>query len=959
VKRNFFFLFSFLLLILLSAEFAQGLPPENPNQNDQEVRILDTDSYIDANRVLMFVTNKGSIAYDQGATLGKSDGFYYPYLGLPYLQNGTLRNSVIFAGGIWIGGVDIATGDTLISVAEYSDDFYPGPMINGTYIPNANTLPQYRVFKLYADSQLLNPNQDYLNWPDGQGAPVDENGNPKLLGDQTLWSVFNDAYPNSHINDASSNIGMGIEVQHTAWASHQDGNDTIPYSSQLPVSQIGSTTTRVQVFIIDPLSLTGDSYSILIDNHATLGPVWHLKNNITGDIVIHNQSSLSNDNEIVTDGFLVRVTSGFFGFDSIQVVSNAAGPIDPPAGGAFDFQGFPSIAPDSNQQVGPGMWAFHVRDNGGSSGGGNIDTYQDFLGVLGAVNPRINPYDFEMRFTGSISNPGVNGSLADNIFGSSLIWVPFELWRIGIGTPDDPSDDIRMTPQIWDFNFNDVFDLGNWGTPWNGGGLYEHSASPNDDDPYTDNVTWYMPRDTSFGESGYHTDIEDLQNGLFIFGAFSLRRTVLINWNGGTGPLFNQDMPEQGTVFRLISSKEIPADTFTFSTFVPPSLTTGTEGVSIYSKYKLINKGNKSLSNFFISLWFDPDVGSAGDDFVGCDTLNDIFFSYNDGLDEVYGLPAPAVGGKLLEGPIVPSVGNTAYVDGQPIPDHKNVRMFSFMKIINGTDSQSPTWTYQYMNGLDASQGGVPLANGTRYAVPGDPVLGIGDLDFNSSDRRMMATFGPIDFAPNDTQQILFKLAVGQGHDQLSSITELKNILNFVPGSAAEPVSYIKPTPQRAVFLRTIEPFYDTIFIGWQDGSSVLNIDGPSLVVNDTITPESAILQLSHPGHNGPVWKLTVDARRFLLPYGHIYDTVLKTYSIDGELTDETPFSIEKTFIYIGHRRGDINRNGAIDIADLNFIVNRIFRGGPLPEPIASGDLNEDGIVSVIDLATMVALIFR
>ena len=84
------------------------------------------------------------------------------------------------------------------------------------------------------------------------------------------------------------------------------------------------------------------------------------------------------------------------------------------------------------------------------------------------------------------------------------------------------------------------------------------------------------------------------------------------------------------------------------------------------------------------------------------------------------------------------------------------------------------------MNGLDAAFGGTPLANGTRYMHPGDPVSAMGDIDNNSSDRRMMGSFGPIDFAPNDTQVIIVKLGVGQGDNQLTSITHLIEVLNNV-----------------------------------------------------------------------------------------------------------------------------------------------------------------------------------
>jgi hypothetical protein len=182
-------------------------------------------------------------------------------------------------------------------------------------------------------------------------------------------------------------------------------------------------------------------------------------------------------------------------------------------------------------------------------------------------------------------------------------------------------------------------------------------------------------------------------------------------------------------------------------------------------------------------LWFDPDLGNLEDDLIGCDTLDNIFYCYNEGPDTYYGSAAPAVGAKLIQGPIVPSVGDTALVDSTPIPNFKNLGMYSFGRFFDGLDPIDNIWAYQYMNGLDASQGGIHYANGSRYAVPGDPVTGTGDLDSNASDRRMMASFGPIDFRPNDTQQIIFKLGVGQDTSALSSLIDLHNVLNYTPPS--------------------------------------------------------------------------------------------------------------------------------------------------------------------------------
>jgi hypothetical protein len=109
---------------------------------------------------------------------------------------------------------------------------------------------------------------------------------------------------------------------------------------------------------------------------------------------------------------------------------------------------------------------------------------------------------------------------------------------------------------------------------------------------------------------------------------------------------------------------------------------------------------------------------------------------------------------------IFSSLGDTAYVNGQPVSNYNNLGMYSFMRLFNPAYSPYPRWTYQLMNGLDAYSGGVPLSNGTTYMVPGDPVTGTGELDQNSSNRSMFATFGPFDFAPNDTQQIIVKLGV-------------------------------------------------------------------------------------------------------------------------------------------------------------------------------------------------------
>ncbi|MCH7947895.1 MAG: hypothetical protein IIC66_08885, partial [candidate division Zixibacteria bacterium] len=226
---------------------AYALPP--PDKYDIPLassgqQIIQQDKYIDANNVLMFVSNVGSFSYDRTAVFGKNDGFYYPYSGIDNIINGTSNRTVCFAAGLWFAGINSSTGDTLVSAADYSTDYWPGPINGGTFIPGADTDSLYRVYKIYSDSMASNPNQDYLDWPSSQGAPVGSSGNPLLTGKQTLWSVYNDANSAVHNNDASSSIGLEIEVQHTVWADKYveiSTEDFSIYSKYKLINKSGNT----------------------------------------------------------------------------------------------------------------------------------------------------------------------------------------------------------------------------------------------------------------------------------------------------------------------------------------------------------------------------------------------------------------------------------------------------------------------------------------------------------------------------------------------------------------------------------------------------------------------------------------------------------------------------------------------------------------------------------------------
>lgn len=231
------------------------------------------------------------------------------------------------------------------------------------------------------------------------------------------------------------------------------------------------------------------------------------------------------------------------GFGDFTVTANANGPLATPAGASADWHGFPGTGSPANsvhpQQTNGSMWLIHT--------GRHYVTYHEFVDRVTRAGTRwesIVPYDYEIRFTdrgGKCVSPWVGSDFL-------MLDVPFELWRIGAKTPDDPSDDVRMFCHLFDEDANGAFNLQNT----------DHRASDDPNDPYTDWIYFALPDNDTPGEVGYEEILADFENegdSLSVFHKVTrvLDRIVLVNWNGGnvSGGMYNATMPETGTVFRI------------------------------------------------------------------------------------------------------------------------------------------------------------------------------------------------------------------------------------------------------------------------------------------------------------------------------------------------------------------------------------------------------------------------
>jgi hypothetical protein len=77
-----------------------------------------------------------------------------------------------------------------------------------------------------------------------------------------------------------------------------------------------------------------------------------------------------------------------------------------------------------------------------------------------------------------------------------------------------------------------------------------------------------------------------------------------------------------------------------------------------FCNYVLINRGTLNLENTYFAQWVDSDLGNYQDDFIGCDVMRGLGYSYNGDNDDEgstsgpgYGAQPPAIGVDFFEGP--------------------------------------------------------------------------------------------------------------------------------------------------------------------------------------------------------------------------------------------------------------------------------------------------------------------
>jgi hypothetical protein len=203
-----------LFCLLLSAALALGGEKLSQQPSPEKPTVFEW-KFLDGNQINCTIASDGPFA-DYRRTY--NSGIEWP--------KGTGKKP-LFTAGIWITGRHRPSDSLRTANMDYQSEYQPGPLLeifNTTTNDDTGPVsrsgdPRYRLYKIQRGDTV---SQDYVEWPGDLGAPyedVNENGvwdsgidRPRLLGDQQIWWVINDA-SNSRHQALCTTPPLGIEVQ--------------------------------------------------------------------------------------------------------------------------------------------------------------------------------------------------------------------------------------------------------------------------------------------------------------------------------------------------------------------------------------------------------------------------------------------------------------------------------------------------------------------------------------------------------------------------------------------------------------------------------------------------------------------------------------------------------------------------------------------------------------------------
>jgi hypothetical protein len=176
----------------------------------------------------------------------------------------------------------------------------------------------------------------------------------------------------------------------------------------------------------------------------------------------------------------------------------------------------------------------------------------------------------------------------------------------------------------------------------------------------------------------------------------------------------------------------------------------------LFLEYIITNTGTSDITDMYVGLGTDPDVGYADDDLVGFDRSRSLGYNYTTTAEAGWeALPPYYVGWRFLQGPVA---DDTVYVGQDPMnPDTtiypgERIPLTAFKRFTRDIDADDDRERFLVMAGYDFT------ISPPVYNPFGD------SLDNAPSDKRLAMSAGPFTLAPGEADTIIMALMFSNGN---------------------------------------------------------------------------------------------------------------------------------------------------------------------------------------------------
>ena len=251
----------------------------------------------------------------------------------------------------------------------------------------------------------------------------------------------------------------------------------------------------------------------------------------------------------------------------------------------------------------------------------------------------------------------------------------------------------------------------------------------------------------------------------------------------------------------------------------------------IFVRYSIVNTGlvNDVMESVYFGAWEDGDLGDHTNDVIGCDTLLNSGFYYNNRPDNQYGENCPSFFTTFLQGPVYHSgeSSDTAVVNyGTMLGDERisgasNLDISSHVFFVSGdpnlNDPSDKFEARNYLLGKDRPglipdpctfaycevRGDVNCSEiDPHFWASGDPVADVGWINWTTDDKRNLISTGPFQLEKDKPQEIIIAYVMGRGTDYFNSITVAReNVIRAIEEyeSNFASMTYTPPPPTNPV----------------------------------------------------------------------------------------------------------------------------------------------------------------